>query len=512
MTAPAPAPPAHITPQTPDRPGASLARNAFHLVLGQAGTMVLGILFSAALGRTLGVGDFGLYFLISSFASFALVLVDWGQQFFGIRAVARTPERAGELLGTGLVLRAVGTALVCIPTGLSAWALGYDRRSIWFAVAFVALNLPLFLAQNFGVVFRGRDRMGLDATVSVANRFAGLVLALAALALGLGLGGVVVAQGLAGCAALALAAWLYRQVERSPLRFSRTTAREILVGGTALMSMNLATNVQPYIDAILLSELVPKEAVGWYGAAKTLMGTLLAPSLILGAAAFPRLSRAAGNVEQFHREMRLADRPMVWLGGLAAVGTWHFAEVAIRIVYGSKGQFAPAGIILGVFGLGLFLVFVDVLLGTAATALGKATAFSIMKIATVVLATGLELVLIPWFQRRTGNGGIGVVTAFVGCELLVFLGLLTLMPRGTARPVLVDGGRALLSALGTGALLHWLPPLSPWLAIPLCIVVFTLLSILSGLVRRHDLHRLRAQFRRDPVESPVTPAPGTTLP
>src|SRR5207344_3342154 len=106
----------------------------------------------------------------------------------------------------------------------------------------------------------------------------------------------------------------------------------------------------------------------------------------------------------------------------------------------------PAGIILSVFGLGLFLVFIDVLLGTAATALGKATPFSVMKIATVVLATGLELVLIPWFQRHHGNGGIGVVTAFVSCELLVFLGLLSLMPGGSAGPILLDGGRALLAA------------------------------------------------------------------
>src|SRR5262249_9410319 len=115
--------PAAMPAPVPARPVASLARNAFHLVLGQAGTMVLGILFSAALGRTLGAGDFGLYSLVTSFSAFALVLVDWGQQFFGIRAVAREPQRGGELLGTGLVLRVVGTLLVCLPLGLSAWAL-----------------------------------------------------------------------------------------------------------------------------------------------------------------------------------------------------------------------------------------------------------------------------------------------------------------------------------------------------------------------------------------------------
>ena len=478
--------------QSPGRSAsAALARNAFHLVSGQLATMVLGVLFSAALGRTLGAADFGLYFIISSFSAFALVVVDWGQQFFGIREVARTPERGQDLLGTGLVLRAVGTVLVCIPTGLSAWALGYDPRSIGFAVAFVALNLPFFLAQNFGVVFRGRDRMGLDATVSVTNRAAGLVLALAALGLGLGLGGVVVAQGLAGAAALGVALHLYRRVGTGPLRFSRATAREILTGGTAIVTMTLTANVQPYIDAVLLSKLVPKDAVGWYGAAKSIMGTLLAPSLILGAAAFPRLSRAAANVSLFRGELATAQRPMVWLGGLAGVGTWLFADVAIHVVYGHRA-FGPAGIILSVYGLGLFLVFIDVLLGTSLTALGRSTAFAVVKIASVVLGTALELWLIPHFQARTGNGGLGVVTSFVVCEALLFSGLLLLMPRGTVGAgILRDVAQALAAALGTAGALHVLPPVSPWLGIPLCVLVYTGATVLLGLLRPNDLRALR---------------------
>jgi O-antigen/teichoic acid export membrane protein len=475
--------------------------------------MVLGILFSAALGRTLGAGDFGLYFIISSFAAFALVVVDWGQQFFGIREVARAPERGGDLLGTGLVLRTAGTLLVCIPTALSAWMLRYDRRTIAFAVGFVALNLPFFLAQNFGIVFRGRDRMGLDATVSVANRAAGLLLALAALGLGLGLSGVVTSQGLAGLVALALAFRLYRRVSSSPLRFSLLTAREILAGGSAIVLMTLATSVQPYLDAVLLSKLVPKDAVGWYGAAKSLMGTLLAPALILGGAAFPRLSRAAGNREAFRHEMSTAMRPMIWLGGLAGVGTWLFSGLAIQIVYGHRA-FGPAAAILAVFGLCLFLLFVDVLLGTALTALGRATAFSLVKIIFVVLGTVLEFWLIPLFQDRTGNGGLGVVVSFVSCEVLVFLGLVLLMPRGSlGGRIFVDLGRTVCAAGGTTLTLRLLPPLSPWLGVPLCIGVYSAGTLLLGLLRLTDLSTLAQlvvpRFGRSSSTSEVEPRPAS---
>src|SRR5262249_49182302 len=299
---------------------------------------------------------------------------------------------------------AVGTLLIALPAALVAWGLGYDRRTIVFSVVFLLLNIPLFLAQNFGMVFRGRDRMGLDASVSVLNRAAGLVLAFLALRVGWGLWGVMVAQGLAGAVALLLAFRLYSDVSQTPLTFRKETAREILVGGTAIVAITIAVYVQPYLDAVLLSKMVPKDALGWYGAAKSIMGTLLAPSLILGAAAYPRLSRVADDRAQFRTEFAIAQRPMLWLGGRAAVGRWLFAEVAIHVVYGQR-QFGPAAVILQVFGLGLFLIFVDVLVGTALTALGRATAFAVAKIASVALALGLELVLIPWFQYRTGNGG-----------------------------------------------------------------------------------------------------------
>jgi O-antigen/teichoic acid export membrane protein len=480
-----------------------IARNAMHLVFGQAATMVLGILFSAMLGRRLGAGDFGLYFLISSFSTFALVLVDWGQQYFGIREVARNPKRGGELLGTGLVLRTLGAAVVCIPAGLAAWGLGYDRRTIWFSVGLIAFNLPFFLAQNFGIVFRGQDRMGLDASVSVVNRAVGLVLAFLALSLGFGLGGVVVAQGLAGGAALAVAFQLYPRVKTGPLHFSTVTAREILGGGTAIVAISIAVYVQPYIDAVLLSKMVSKVEVGWYGAAKNIMGTLLAPSLILGAAAFPRLSRATKNPATFREEFATAQRPMLWLGGLAGVGTWVFADLAITVVYG-KDAFGPASDVLRVFGLGLFLIFEDVLIGTALTALGRATAFAFVKIGSVVLGVILELILIPYWSHRTGNGGVGVSLSFVISEAVMFTGGALLMPKGTLGTAFVrDGGRAVGCALLTALLFHYLPHARPWLGVPLCIFVFSVLTVAFGLIHKEDLHVLRGLLKRGEAAVPA---------
>ncbi len=474
---------------------ARVVRNAFFLVVGQGATTALGIVYSGSLGRFLGATEFGLFFLLSAFAAFAYVLVDWGQQLYVIRAVAQSPQQSGDLLGTGIVLRVLGALLVCIPTSLAAWALGYGQRVEWLTAAFIAASLPFWLGQLYGIVFRGRDHMGLDATVAVVNKSFSLLFALTALYLGLGLGGVITAQACAGLVALIVAIRLYRRVTSAAVRFSTTTARQMLTGGTALALMFLAIYAQSYIDAVLLSKLVPLDVVGWYAAAKSIMGTLFAPAGILAAAFFPRLSRAAANPTDFTREVRKALRQMLWLGGLAGVGTYLFADTAIRVVYGGL-HFGPAADILRVFGPGLFLLFLGVFFSHALTALGRERAFVVAKVCSVVLSTLLALILIPYFQQRYGNGGIGVVVAFVLSEFVIFASSLFLMPRGTlGSAAFVDAARAIAAAALTAALFYVVPPMSPWFGIPVCVVTFAGLSWAVGLVRRADIDLLASMVR-----------------
>jgi O-antigen/teichoic acid export membrane protein len=484
---------------------APVARNVFFLVLGQGVTTTLGIVYNGSLGRFLGASDFGLFFLLSSFAALAYVAVDWGQQLYVMRAVAQSPHRSGDLLGTGIALRVIVTLLVCVPAGLAAWALGYGQRVEWLIVAFIVASLPFWLGQLYGIVFRGRDRMGLDAMVAVVYKSVALLFALTALYVGLGLGGVIVAQACAGVVALFVAMRLYRLVTSGPVQFSRTTAREMLGGGAALAAMFLAVFAQSYIDAVLLSKLAPLDAVGWYAAAKSIMGTLFAPAGILASSFFPRLSRAAANPADFTREVRRALRPMLWLGGLAGVGTYLFADTAITLIYGSL-HFGPAADVLRVFAPGLFLLFMGVFFSYVLTALGRERAFVVAKVCSVIVSTVLALILIPYFQRRLGNGGIGAVLAFVLSELVVFVGSLFLMPRGTLGSAhFVDGARALAAAALTAALFHVLPPMPPWLGIPICVFAFAGLSWAVGLVRRADIDLLTAMVRDRLARSSGTP-------
>jgi O-antigen/teichoic acid export membrane protein len=269
--------------------------------------------------------------------------------------------------------------------------------------------------------------------------------------------------------------------------------------------MTAATSVQPYLDAILLSKLAPGVVVGWFGAARNILGTLMAPAVILGAAAYPRIARASHDGAALRHEVRAAFRPLLWLGALAGTGTYLFASAAIALIYGAR-DFAPAAVILQVFAPGLLLLFIDILLGNIIYASGGAAGFAIAKIASVVVGTALDLILIPWFQQRYGNGGIGVVVAFALSEFVVFAGALIAMRRGTLeRGTALDVARALGAAGVTVLLFRVLPAVPPWAGIPLCVATFAAASLAVQLVSWEDLSVLPALLRRR--EADVVSAP-----
>jgi O-antigen/teichoic acid export membrane protein len=475
---------------------AGIARNASYLALGQIGTMVLGILLSAALGRALGARDFGQYFLAISSAAFAYVFVEWGQPILVIREAARDPQLAGELLGTALVLRVAAAAAVAIPLLLVALLLGYDGQTRWLLALYFVAALPMSLAQGFGMVFRASDRMDRDALVSVLNRGVGLALVVVALARGGGLVAVAVALFGAGLVSLGAARQCYAGLGAPPLAFTRKTARTLWIGGAPLILAGAASAVQPYLDVVILSKLVPSNAVGWYGAAKNILGTLLAPALILGAASFPQLSRTAAQPDRFREEVRASLRPMLLTGALGAAGTYLFADIAVRIIYG-KAAYEPAVIILQVLSPAVFLLFVDILLGYSLVATGRTRDFAVVKIASVIVSTALDLVLIPWFQGHYGNGGMGVVAAFGLSELVVFAGAAALMPRGIlGKRVAIDGAKALTAGAGSILLMRCAPGLPPAASIPLAILIFGVIALALGVVSRSDLALLGALARR----------------
>jgi len=480
-----------------------IVRNVIHLGLGQAATTILTILLSATLARTLGPSDFGLLYLLTSVATFAYVVVDWGHGGLIIRETARRPDRSGDLLGSALALRTVFAFVACAVAVATTWLLGYDVRTRVLTGALILGWLPQYLGLSFGWVFRGRERMDRDAVLNVVLKLATLIGSIACLALGGRLLGLVLAWSVAGCLTLGLGMAMYRRLHLPTISATMSTARELLRNGAPLLAISLAAGIEPYVNANILYKMASPAVVAWYGAALNIAGTLIAPATILGATMYPRLSTAVGDAAEFKRAFGMSFRPLLLLAVLGAIGTYLFADVPVGLIY-SLQKFGPAADSLRAFAPVLLLMYVDVFLATAIVAAGKAGRLAGAKVASVVLTTGLVFVLVPFCQARFANGGLGAMYAMAIGELLMVLAEGILIRDALDGRTIGDVCRSLIAGAATILLMRLLPGLSPFLAIPLCVLVFGGVSLLVGAVKRSDVELLLASFRNPPPGPALT--------
>jgi hypothetical protein len=126
----------------------------------------------------------------------------------------------------------------------------------------------------------------------------------------------------------------------------------------------------------------------------------------------------------------------------------------------------------------------------------------------VVIST-LEIVLIPFFQVHYGNGGLGVMCAFFGGELLMIGADLYLLRGLLSFAIVIDLGRALLAGAGTFIAMQAAGLAGSVSGIPLCILMFTVASFAVGLIRWSDVQVMTKMFRRRASGTADIAPPGT---
>jgi O-antigen/teichoic acid export membrane protein len=260
------------------------------------------------------------------------------------------------------------------------------------------------------------------------------------------------------------------------------------------LAMSLAVAVEPYFNAHILFKMASPQVVGWYGATWNIAGTLVAPAIIIGATMYPRLSSTAGNPVEFRRALRSSFRPLLLVAVLGAVGTYFFADVAVEVIYGRR-KFAPAVENLRAFAPVLLLMYIDLFFSHAILAAGRAGRLAGAKVSAVGVTIALEFLLVPFCEARFGNGGLGVMYAMAIGEFVMLAAAMWLMRDAIDQHMVGDLGRGLLAGGATVWLMRWPAPLTAFLTIPICLLLFLGLSAATGLVKRSDVDLLVAELR-----------------
>ena len=472
----------------------SVLRNTLVLVGAQFAGIPLVIFVNAAMGRELGPSDFGLQNLAANLCTFAFMFVEWGHSGVLPREIARNPARSGVLLGTSIAWRAGSSVIALLCLALLSWLL-YPRAFLP-VLGLVALQSLLGSVSNaYQDAARGFERTDVTAIGRIGGQLLNAAFVLPVLFLGGRLISVMTAATVAGFIILPLITNLTHRIGVGRPAFDAGELAYLTRSGWAFLVSWVAMTSLGFVDALALSKLSTPEVFGWYSAAQKLVGTLLVPSGALVVSLYPTLSRLIiEDPEQYKATLRRSVSGTGLLAIPLSVGCALYSGLGIAI-YG-KSSYAPAGQNLIVMSAMVLLVYFSMPFGSALLAAGRHVAWASAQFGCVVLRMVLNLLLIPWFQRQYGNGGLGVCVSSVLCEVVLVAVSLYMIPSGVVNRALAKVlGKGALAGVVMAAVALGLRSINPWLAAPLVMIVYFVALYLMGGVDMGQISRITDGIR-----------------
>ena len=410
----------------------SIAKNTSIMSVQQLITWASTFLLMFFLPRCLGPVEYGRFFLASSIVGIPVLLVQYGGAYLVAKNVSRSRGETGQILVDAIGFRMVFGAVSIICVVAFTFLVDYPP-SVRTIIIILSVSLMWEGTQSvLQASFQGHELLKYNSIGIIMER---LFLSLVGVSVLL-LGGKAVVYAcvalVAGLSNTMVLSSFVKRVAPSLPKFNAGNARKQIKDGFPYFLFAAFSAIYYRIDSILLSKMAPENVVGWYGGAYRLFDALNFFPFIFTTAVFPILSRLWQKEEAVHRRTTQKSLEiMIIVGILVGVMVTCFSDKIIGLFYGLS--YSPSIVVLQVLSTGLVLLYVDMVLGTTLISSEKQTQMSIVSLAMIPINVGLNVILIPYFQSRSGNGGMGAAWATVMTEFCVLIAFIGLMPRGVLK-------------------------------------------------------------------------------
>ena len=455
-----------------------LASQVLSALINVAGIVVLGNYLAAG-----GYGEYAFYYaLVPLIAS----LSDLGVGVIITREVARDRTMGPRYLGDALMIKAVTGAAMLLVVGVTAPLTLDPARAL--LVCLVTATAIIDFSQDVGMwTFRAHDRQDLEALLLMVSQFiwlTGIVLCAwlhAPLALILG------SASLAFAIRLAVGAWLVRRAMYRPVFApDRTRLLGLIAEGLPFGLAMFLVVLYGRAGVLLLKGLSSDADVGYFNVGYMFSQPLGFVSSAFNISAFPSLARAAQRgATAIRPTLRRAVKFQFLIALPLSIGLFLLAERIIPLLF-RGGGFQQSAIALKIIGLGLILIFLNLMSRYVLAALNEQRAYLRAIIVGLVVNVAVSASLIPRI------GYLGACVGLLAGELAVLLGCqYTLRNYLPLADLLKESARPLLAALGMGVVVFLFRPLNVFVLPLVGAVAYAVLLLAFRAISSQELDVLR---------------------
>ena len=438
----------------------------------------------------LGHATFGLVGALTALTMVVAAISDLGLTPYAVQRVAAEPTFMAETFPTLLPLRGALNFVALAAMLVVGWVLGYRGSEL---LLLLAVGAALLLAQ-YGQFLRGtlqaHQKFNTDAVLSVVEKFLLLAAVLVLIPVGLTLPRYVGARlGAAAFTAVLLYGLMTRFFGRVRYRWRGVVARTALRASLPFALMTLLYGVNERIDMVMLERLASPTEAGYYAGAYRWVDAVMMYAWTVLPLFFAKFASVPNDVA--------AQRQLLWFGQRILTLPLLFVVAFIlfrgEVVFWQFSHSSPAEVERMAYCLRI--LFVNVLVhaffaiySTLLTSTTHERAVSWLVAVSIVLNIGLNLVFLPKF------GAVAASVDTLICAAAVSVGYLVLVARRTGVGLPLRLLARLLLAFGLlcgvwfglryGFYLSW------WLEAGVMAVVFGLIVLGTGLVRRNEIIQL----------------------
>jgi O-antigen/teichoic acid export membrane protein len=396
----------------------SLFRNTFFISLSQGWHMLMAVVLFKVATKGFGPSGFGAYSLAMTLMYFVQLFNDFGINTLITREIAKEPSRSRSLLGV-----AAGTKILLIPVslifiGLYLSFFHYDAVTTRVILIFSLYGLITSAVLLIYGVFRGHERMDLEAGVAMAEKTLSTALGALAILLGLGLVSFSILFTSTGAVALLLALWvLKKRIHPPSVIVNLASSRLLLKDSSAFGIAMFITYFYGQLAIPMLSRLQDFQAVGIYSAAQKLMSfTSLIPA-VFATAFFPRLTAVSRDRGEISRIFSLGLKYLLMIAIPLVPGVFLLSDRLILLF--ADGQFAESARAMRILAFAGGVSFVNVFLASLYGAANRQKLMMVFLIGALVCNIICNGILIP---AHSSSGAALATLITEGLLMLVSLG------------------------------------------------------------------------------------------
>ena len=475
---------------------ATLAKNFTVLLSSQAATWALTMVLMVFLPRYLGAVNVGKLHLAIALWSIMSVVMAFGMEALMVKEVARDSSKSSSLFGTKAVL---GSVIFVLCMAFLIYALStfnYPQTTI-YVVVLIGIEFWIWqLVRTSESVFEGIQKMEHVSIGRISGHALNVAIGVTLLLLGWGIFAISIVRIVAALLVFIIQFITLKRTTSLQPKFDLKLAPTLLKSGWPYFLAGIAMVVYMQLDIVLLSYLVSEEAIGWYGTADQLFGTLLFIPTAYITSIYPIYSKLAVDDMGALKELMSKNFDLMLLVSVPiGLGLFLVGKPVVILLYGA--EFANSGPVLSTFGIVLILTYLNMLVGQFLIAIDRQKSWALVMAVATVVTIPLDLWLIPWTHAAFANGALGGAIAFIITEMGMLASGIALLPSGTlGRTNVKSAALVAFSGIFMVLAVWWLRDY--FIAIPILTgaVAYISMVLLLKIVPKEDMASFKELTRR----------------